>query len=646
MSCCHCNTNNHTPDDEELSQGAKLIVSAISLICGFLVQHFDIQVPAYPISDPSWIAVWICAMPIFKNAFFAIFKLKKITVQVLLASAMLGAFALQILALLGYVSEHHSEASYIFVVGEIAFLMALGEWIEDKTVVKAQSAIVSLGRIIPKRALKKIGDNYEDVCISTIEIDDIIAIKPNEIIPVDAKVIKGETSVDESTITGESMPCDKKISDKVFAGTLNKSGYIEVCVLKRVSDSTISLLAKAVEEAKGTKAPISRIADKWASKIVPIAISTAIFVFLGAKYLLGVDTLDALIRAITILIVFCPCAFVLATPTAISASLGKLAKSGILVKNGATVENLSYVDKVFFDKTGTLTHAKISVSKIFPKFVSEDELLSIVASAEKFSEHPIAKAILEYAKNKVEIKTPENVQSHIGVGVSCKLGDDYISVEKFQDISDIPDLIDAQKRGETIVKVNRNDEIIGYIALSDTIRDSAKLAINHLKNLGCHCEMLTGDSKQSAENVAQQVGISDFKAQLLPQDKLDFLKSAKLDDNKKICMVGDGVNDAPALAQADVSIAMSDLKSDLAINISDILLVGSDLQKIPQAISFSQRTMRIIKTNMTLSVLINASAIILAFAGILTPVIGAIWHNASSIIVVLNSARLLNAKLK
>ncbi|MBR7106205.1 MAG: cation-translocating P-type ATPase, partial [Opitutales bacterium] len=395
-----------------------------------------------------------------------------------------------------------------------------------------------------------------------------------------------------------------------------------------------------------TKAPISRIADKWASKIVPIAISTAIVVFLGAKYLLGVDTLDALIRAITILIVFCPCAFVLATPTAISASLGKLAKSGILVKNGATVENLSYVDKVFFDKTGTLTQAKISVSKIFPKFVSEDELLSIVASAEKFSEHPIAKAILEYAKNKVEIKTSENVQSHVGVGVSCKLGDDYISVEKFQDISDIPDLIDAQKRGETIVKVNRNDEIIGYIALSDTIRDSAKLAINHLKNLGCHCEMLTGDSKQSAENVAQQVGISDFKAQLLPQDKLDFLKDAKLDDNKKICMVGDGVNDAPALAQADVSIAMSDLKSDLAINISDILLVGSDLQKIPQAISFSQRTMRIIKTNMTLSVLINASAIILAFAGILTPVIGAIWHNASSIIVVLNSARLLNAKLK
>ncbi len=641
--CCgHHHTNNQHDNEDELSHGVKLLFAGLSLVCGFLISHFKVYPPTYPITDPSWLAVWICAIPIFKNAFFSLFKNRKITAALLVSSAMIGALILQILSLMGYAQSGHLEKSYIFVVGEIAFLMSLGKWIEDKTVAKAQGAILSLSKLIPKRALKKVDDNYEDVCVSTISPNDILAIKPNETIPVDGKITKGFTSIDESTITGESMPADKNIGDNVFGGTQNTYGYIEIKATRPSNDSTISRFAKIVEEAKGKKAPISRIADKWASVVVPTALFTSVIIFFVTKYALAVDTYEALSRAATILIVFCPCAFVLATPTAIAAGLGNLAKRGIMVKNGSAVENLSRVNSVFFDKTGTLTKGEISVEKIFPKGISERELLSLTASAEKFSEHPIAKAILKRAQN-LRVENPDNVKSLEGIGVECEVLGEKISVTKFRENPNDQEISKALERGDSIVKVSRKKNVIGFLSLSDTPRDSAKDCVLLLKKIPCHLEILTGDGKFVAKKLASEIGISNVKAELMPTQKLSAIKEARA-NGEFVCMVGDGVNDTPALAEADVSIAISELKNDIAVNVADISLIGGDLKKIPQSILFAKKIMTTIKTNMGLSIAINCAAIILAFAGILTPVIGALWHNAASVLVVLNSARLIKSK--
>ncbi len=643
-SCCNHEHHNHQhSDNDEISEGGKLVVSLLSLVCSFLIQQFKIQLPFYPISDPAWIAVWLCAIPIYKEAFFAIFKLRKINSPVLISTAMTGAFVLQILALNGYSAASHLEESYVFVVGEIAFLMGLGEWIENKTVSKAQSAIVSLSKLLPKRALKKIGDKYEDVCVSTIEPNDTLVVKPNEVIPVDGKIIKGFTSINESTMTGESLPVDKTIGDVVFGGTQNESGYIEILATQRTKDSAISRLTKVVEEARGQKAPISRIADRWASYIVPAALVCSVLIFFVAKYLLGVETLEALVRAVTILIVFCPCAFVLATPTAIAAGLGNLAKRGVLVKSGSAIETLANVNTVFFDKTGTLTKGEISVEKIYPKGISEKELLKITACAEKFSEHPIAKSILKYAEDKVDVPTPEKITSLAGIGVECEIGSDKILVEKFREKINDDEISKSIRNGKSIIKVTLNDRIVGYIALSDTIRESAKEAIVLLKKVPCKITMLTGDAYGTAESIGKIVGIDDIRSELMPTEKLSILKTAH-NKGEITCMVGDGVNDTPALAESDVSIAISDLKNELATNISDVSLIGGDLRKISQSIEFGKIIMRTIKVNMIFSLIINAAAVALTITGILTPVWGALWHNASSIIVVVNSARLTKSK--
>jgi len=639
MSCPHCQCcGDSGGKDGALSDGAKLVVSLASLLFGFAAGRFC-PPPLYPLSDPSWIAVFLCAAPIYKSAFASILN-GKITSNALVSAAMTGAFALQILALCG--GETGGEhSSYIFVVGEIAFLMRLGSWLEGRTAAKAQKAVLSLSALAPKMALKKVGEAFEEVRVSEIAPGDILAVKPNCAVPADGIVIKGETSIDESAMTGESMPADKSAGSRVFAGTMNKSGYFEMRALKCAEDSAISRLAKAVEEAKGLKAPISRAADRWASCIVPAAILSAVAVFFAARYILGTAPFEAAVRAVTILVVFCPCAFVLATPTAIAAALGNLAKRGVLARSGGALESLAKTSSVFFDKTGTLTKAEIAVVGVYPENRSAEDVLRLAATAEKFSEHPIAKAIV--SKFGDEPPSPENAESFAGVGVSCKIGETTIAVEKFRGEPKTPELAAAVGRGESLVKVSENGSLAGYIALSDTLRASAKIAVERLEKLGCKCAMLTGDARKAAENIAALAGIKNVAAELMPEDKLEFVRQAKA-RGERVCMVGDGVNDAPALAAADVSAAVADMKNDLAAEISDILLVGADIEKIPQAIEFSRKTIAVIKANMAFSVAANLAAVALSFFGIITPVVGALWHNASSVLVVSNSARLLKSK--
>jgi len=632
---CGCGSHKHSNSH----QGLILIVSAISIIVSFFFAH---KIPLAPFTDPAWIAIFFCAIPIFKEAFSALIKDKRIGSPLLVSTAMIAAFVLQIFAFFGGEFSSSHEHSYIFVVAEISFLMALGEWLEERTVKKARRGIESLQNLMPKIALKKSGNEFVEVDIKDIKIGDIICVRPNDMIAADGIVTLGDTSVDESNMTGESMPIDKTIGSHVLGGTFNKSKYIEIDVTKNSSESAISKLIKLVEEAEGKKAPISRIANKWASYIVPAAIITSFVIFLLARFLLSTTLPEAIIRGVTILVVFCPCAFVLATPTAIAASLGNAAKHGILIKSGDALERLAKITSIFFDKTGTLTEGKIQVKKIIAVSYSENEILAYAACAEKFSEHPIAKAILNFAKDKVEIPNPEKVESLVGFGIKATCNSKNISVSKCENL-DSPLLNESFSNGETVVQIEIDSVLIGYITLFDTIRASARKSIASLYKNGYECAILSGDNHKAVRSIANMIGINDVYAQLAPHDKQSLVAQTQR-ENKKVCMVGDGVNDTPALAEAYSSIAMADSKSDIAIDTAQISLLGAELSKIPQVLSLSKRAMFTIKINITFSLLVSFAAIILSLYGIVTPVSGALIHNASSVIVVLNSARLLKFK--
>ena len=632
---CKCNSQTNLPSH----QGTKLIVSATSILLSFFVAH---RLPFDPFTDPAWVAIFFCAIPIFREAFSTLIKRGRIGSPLLVSVAMMAAFTLQIFAFFSGDFSLNHEHSYIFVVAEISFLMSLGEWLEERTIKKARNGIESLQNLMPKVALKKSGNDLVEVSIEDIKVGDIICIRPNDMIAADGTVILGNTSVDESNMTGESMPIDKGIGSYVLGGTFNKSKYIEIEVTKNSNETSIAKLIKLVEEAEGKKAPISRIANRWASYIVPVAIATSILVFLLARFFLSTSTAEAVIRGVTILVVFCPCAFVLATPTAIAASLGNAAKNGILIKSGEALERLAKITSVFFDKTGTLTEGKIQVKRILPISCSENELLCYAACAEKFSEHPIAKAILNFAKDKVEITSPEKVESLIGFGVQAKYDNKTISVCKCEK-DDSALTFESFKNGETIVQIEVNSVLMGYISLFDTIRASAKKSITTLYKNGYECAIISGDNQKAVRSIADMIGITDVYAQLSPQDKQALVEKTQKQE-KLVCMIGDGVNDTPALAEAYASIAMADSRSDIAIDTASISLLGAELSKIPQVLSLSKRTMFTIKFNIVLSLIVSFSAIILSLYGIVTPVSGALIHNASSVMVVLNSARLLKYK--
>jgi len=343
-------------------------------------------------------------------------------------------------------------------------------------------------------------------------------------------------------------------------------------------------------------------------------------------------------------VVFCPCAFTLATPTAIAAGIGNAAHRGMLIKSGAALENLAKVDTVFFDKTGTLTMGEIEVKTLrAADGVDELELLCLAASAEMFSEHPIARAVLKYADGKVKPEEPSKTVSLTGVGVEAQCAAGLVRVEKFSGDAESEFLRASFGRGESVVCVSLDGRPLGVITLADTVRADAREAVQKLEEFGYSCAMLSGDNIRSARSIAEQAGIEDVRAPLMPEDKLRMVKEAQ-DAGRKVCMIGDGVNDAPALALADSSVAMADLESDLAIDAAQVSLIGGDLRKIPVLLRFSRKVLGTIKTNIGMSFAINFSAVLLSVYGLLTPVSGALLHNVSSVIVVLNSAMLLRRK--
>lgn len=597
------------------------IFLGISLVCMLI----GIELPV----NPAWIPIIISGIPILYGAATDLFCKKTISSELLVSIAIIASITI----------------GEIFAAGEIAFIMAIGEILEDITVNRAKKGISQLIKLSPQQGRKVIKENEKIieniVPIEEIYKDDILRVLPGETIPVDGKIIFGNSSVDQSIMTGESLPIDKAIDDEVFCGTLNCDGSIDIIATKVGEDSSLQKLIRMVKEAEENKAPMQRIVDKWAGWLVPAALIIAVI-----AYFLTSD----IIRAVTVLVVFCPCALALATPTSIMAAVGQASKHGVLIKSGEALEKMGKVNCVAFDKTGTLTFGKLKVSNIITiSSVTEKELLKLVCSSEKRSEHLLGKAIVEYGKKEnIEFLEVEDFKMISGKGIITKIENDeiYCGNSKFLqeqgiflDESIEKNLENLRKEGKISILIGKNKKYIGIIALSDTIRPTAKEMVKKLKNMGTKVVLLTGDHKQTADYFAKEIGVENVYSELLPTEKVTYIKKLEKDGNK-ICMIGDGVNDAPALKTADVGIAMASMGTDIAIEASDIALMGDNIEKIPYLKKLSAATIKTIKFNITASMTINLAAIILSVLGLLNPITGALVHNVGSVLVVLNAALL------
>ena len=601
------------------------IFLGISLVCMLM----GIELPV----NPAWVPIIISGIPILYGALTALFCEKTISSELLVSTAIAASVAI----------------GEIFAAGEIAFIMAIGEILEDITVNRAKKGISQLIKLSPQQGRKIIKENGKTtekiVPIEEIYKDDILRVLPGEMIPVDGKIIFGNSSVDQSIMTGESLPIDKTIGDEVFCGTVNCDGSIDIIATKIGEDSSLQKLIRMVKEAEENKAPMQRIVDKWAGWLVPAALIIAV-----AAYFITSD----IIRAVTVLVVFCPCALALATPTSIMAAVGQAAKNGVLIKSGEALEKMGKVNCIAFDKTGTLTFGKLKISDIITtSSATENELLKLACSSEKRSEHPLGKAIVEHGKKQnVEFLEMEDFKMIPGKGIAAKIENNEIYCGNSRFLQEQGIILDEniesilknlRKQGKVSILVGKNRECIGIIALSDTIRPTAKEIVVKLKNMGTRVVLLTGDHKQTADYFAEEVGIENVYSELLPAEKVMYIKKLEEDGNK-VCMIGDGVNDAPALKTADVGVSMASMGTDIAVEASDIALMGDNIEKIPYLKKLSTATIKTIKFNITASMVINLAAIILSVMGLLNPITGALVHNVGSVLVVLNAALLYDRK--
>ena len=513
-------------------------------------------------------------------------------------------------------------------------------------IAKAKRGIEKLIKMTPETA-RKIDNNSETIVpAESIKEGDTVRILPGETIPVDGIIISGNTSVNQAVMTGESIPIDKTAGDTVLSGTINMFGSFDMTAQKAGKDSSIQKMIELVKQADAGKAKIVRLADGWSTWIVVTALIAA-----AATWLVTGE----IIRAVTILVVFCPCALVLATPTAIIAAIGNVTKHGFLVRQAAAMEKLAKVNTITFDKTGTLTNGTLEVetAESFSSELSQRYLLQLTASAEMLSEHPLAKAVVKKAKEEsINIIKPENFEMFPGKGVEALTENKKILAGNFalleqNNITIREDYLNKIKQyseqGSTIIYVCINNIFTGFISLTDTIRKNAKDVIKEIKSLNLTPVLLTGDNFETAQNIATKLSINEVKAQCLPRDKMDFIEKAQK-ENMNVCMIGDGINDAPALKKAFTGIAMGKIGSDIAVDAADIVLVNDDIKEIPYIIKLSRHTMTVIKYNLTFSLLLNFVAIILAAEGFLTPVMGALVHNAGSVFVIINSALILKYK--
>ncbi|MCD8024923.1 MAG: cation-translocating P-type ATPase [Candidatus Gastranaerophilales bacterium] len=600
------------------------LLSMVFLIASALFMVLKIKPPV----DFAAFTIIISGIPIYYWGLKTLFFKKKMTASLLISIAMTAAIL----------------TDEIFAAAEVAFIMALGGILEDLTIDKAKQGITKLLNLMPKTARKITGENEEIIPAENVQTGDIIRVLSGEDIPSDGIIVQGETSVNQSVMTGEAFPCDKTEGDEVYSGTTNCFGVIDIKVTKEYKDSSIQKLVNLVKEAETKKAPTERIVDRWASILIPLALIFAVIIYFAT---------GEISRAVTVLVVFCPCSLVLATPISIMAGIGHAAKNGIIIKTGAALETTGKCNVFAFDKTGTLTKGELTVTDIESfGMTTADDLLYLAASSELKSEHPIGRAIVEHAKKRdFKLNNTIDFKMFSGKGIYAKLDNKriFIGNEKFlsdNDIelsSEIKKSVNQKRLNGKITLIIAVDKIpAGLIALSDSIRETS---ISALDNLSCvQTVLLTGDNSLTADYFAGKSGIKTVHSNLLPREKAEFIE--KLQKEKKlVCMTGDGVNDAAALKMADVGISMGTFGSDIAIESSDIIITGDNLTKISYLRHLSIETIKTIKLNIVISMCINFISLTLSAFGILVPLTGAIVHNLASIIVVGNAALLYDRKI-
>ena len=598
---------------------AFLVLGGLSLI----ISLFDLIPLPF---DAAWVAIILCGVPILMEAVIGLITAFDIKADVLVSLALIASVC---------IGED-------FAAGEVAFIMQLGALLEDLTVAKARAGIEKLVHLTPQTARVILNGTEKIIPAEQVKIGDVIRVLPGETVPVDGIILSGQTSVNQAVMTGESLPVDKATGDEVSSGTVNQFGAFEMKATRVGEDSSIQRMIRLVQSADAGKAKIVGLADRWATWIVIIALSAA-----GLTWVITGE----IIRTVTILVVFCPCALVLATPTAIMAAIGNATKHGFLVREGDALERLSAVTKVTFDKTGTLTCGAPKVTAV--KSVSdytEDEVYAFAAAAEQMSEHPLGKAVVRCYGQKPA--ACEDFKMNIGEGVLAIIHGKAVKAGNLKLLKEVPvsQKIIAEtgayrNTGSVVIYVAVDEVLAGYLVLSDTIREESKDMITALDGIGVSPVLLTGDNQNAAGAIANQLGIHEVHASCLPEDKLNYIGTCQ-ENSEAVCMIGDGINDAPALKKANVGIAMGGIGSDIAVDAADIALVDDEIRELPHLLSLSRRMMTTIKINLTFSMTLNFLAILLAITGLLGPVIGALVHNAGSVLVIINSALLLHWKKK
>lgn len=586
-----------------------ILISAIILIASFILS----------IDYLSWIAVILCGIPIFRECAEGLITEFDIKADLLVSIAIVASIII----------------GELFAAGEIATIMAIGGFLEEYTVSKTQGRIKELANMTPQVAVRIRNGKEERILASEVQIGDILKVLPGESIPTDGRIINGETSIDQSTLTGESIPVDKKANDDVYSGTINLYGSFTMETTKISDDSSLQKLIKLVESSSPENANVVRQADKWATFVVVIAFTAAILTYLYTF---------EIARSVTILVVFCPCALVLATPTAIMAAIGNLTKYGILVKDGASIEELARTDELVFDKTGTLTYGTPEIVDIISN--NPKKMMRMLASLESKSEHPIAKAIVKYYDNADELLDVEDFTMHIGKGVTGIINGSKVIAGNINLMeSENIDLKDYKSESSDItIFVAENGRLIGNVLLADTLRENSKETMKNLKKLRIKTTLLTGDNEKTARHIAKEVKVRNVKFNCLPEDKTNYIRGEQMLGHN-IAMIGDGVNDAPSLKKANVGIAMGKIGSEISVEAANITLINDNVGDIPHLIGIARKTVRTINISIAFALTLNVVAMALAILGILNPIEGALIHNIGSVAVIIYSSTLIKYRI-
>lgn len=595
-----------------------LAVSAASLVLSILNVF-----PGSPV-DPAWVAIILCGVPILWDAATGLILRHDIKADVLVSIALIAAV---------FLHEY-------FAAGEVAFIMALGGFLEDYSSAKANKGIETLVDMTPKTGRVVVDGTERIVPVEEVTVGQTLRVLPGESVPVDGRIVAGETSIDQSVMTGESIPVDKLPGDEVYSGTINQMGAFDMVATRTGEDSSIQRMSRMVTSVDAEKTHMVTTADRWATYLVAIVMVLAVLTYAVTR---------DIYRAVTVLIVFCPCAFILAAPTAIVAAVGNLTKRGVLVKDGDALERMASVDTVAFDKTGTITEGTPRVVDI-DTVGDFDEFVAMAASAESRSEHPIGKAIVSYLRDMgAEPADPADFRMTVARGVSAKVDGREVDVGSPRLMSeigvDIPEgYVEKAGRmydeGCTTVFAAIDRRFAGMVTMSDSMRGDSARTVSELDELGVRCVLLTGDNPRSAGFMASNAGIKDYMSECTPEGKMEAVGTMQ-SQGSKVCMVGDGVNDALALKRSWVGVAMGDVGSDIAVDAADMAIVGGGIGALPHIVSLSRKMMTKLRVNIGFSLVWNTMAVLLAMFAVVGPVEGAIVHNVGSVAVVVNSALLL-----